>query len=276
MLLIALLATAAHGCELEYDLKDVVLGNGRVAPPFSPCTANYTVRVSVDTLVLRLPSTRSDALVTVNGTPMAAEEQLTSAMPLAYGRNTFSVQVGAGDVTFTSKKTYTIIVERERPSPAEAAKAARVAAGEPEQVRLALGSTADEMSISWITASPGSETLSYGLSKSALTQKAKGSSTVYKSACSGSRSPTYTYYSGYIHKVYIKGMLPDTVYYYALPGAPAGTVDSFRTMVAPTSKTLYPFAFGAVGDLGQTDDSKATLAHMQADPGKIYIVVRSQ
>jgi hypothetical protein len=134
-------ATAAaqqNLCLSDNDLTDVVLGSGRVSPPFNPCTVEYTASVSVDTLVMRLPATGPDTLVAVNGSPLPTEESLTPAIPLAFGRNTFTVSVASNETsvyvmmsssTTTANKKYTIHVDRVRPSEAEVAKAARVAAG---------------------------------------------------------------------------------------------------------------------------------------------------
>ena len=130
------------------------------------------------------------------------------------------------------------------------------AAGGPEQLSLALGATPDVMVVSWLTNGTGAQSIvRFGTSSGVLTQTATGAAGVaYK--CGG-------YTSGAIHMVSLTGLSPATRYYYEVGAAGAGS--SERSFVSsPGIGAIYPYTLGAIGDLGQTANSAATVAHILA------------
>ncbi|XP_010907143.1 purple acid phosphatase 22 isoform X2 [Elaeis guineensis] len=116
----------------------------------------------------------------------------------------------------------------------------------PQQVHIsAVG--ADGMRISWITDDKHVPSIvEYGKAPGKYDLSATGEHTSYR----------YIFYtSGKIHHVKIGPLEPDTVYYYR-----CGGVDdefSFKTLPA-----TLPIEFAIVGDLGQTEWTASTLAHV--------------
>ena len=250
------------------DLSDIVLSNGVVSPPFAVGVASYTAAVdsTVASIVLRCP-VADHATVTVNGARLEEGAQ-TPALPLSPGSagNVFTIVTGA----FPVKKTYTLTVTRAALTAADRAARLAAAAGAPEQVKLALGTTAETFSVTWVTAVAAPSVVQYGTSPDALSLSATGDAAQYHSACGGARSVAYNYTSGFIHKVFLENLKPDTAYTYRLPTMLS--TGTFRTLPAAAASGAaanafgaYPFAFGALGDLGQTDDSALTVAAVAAD-----------
>eukprot|EP00937_MAST-01D_sp_MAST-1D-sp2_P000171 g171.t1 len=300
--LLALCLPAA--AEVLRDINGLQLSEGAIVPAFDPAVASYKATVGADTeaVTLRCPvADHATVTVAVDGAPLPApleEGAATPPIPLKPGADTvLTIVAGA----FPVKKQYSLVVTR--PGSAWEAQAKRElaaldASGAPQQIRLALGRTASEMRVTWTTAAEGSTVVRFGRSAAALDQSASGArATRYSSSCAGARTASYNYTSGYIHRAQLTALAPDTTYFYAVGKAGAATSSdtfSFRTLPdarAPADSTgaaaaatstravqttpppfsrgaapLYPFAFGAIGDLGQTDDSLKTVQHLAADP----------
>lgn len=78
------------------------------------------------------------------------------------------------------------------------------------------------------------------------------------------------YTSGRIHRVQVKGLAANSVYNYRLYGDPSDITRSFKTLPAsqpgtPGNDPRFPFVFGVIGDLGQTEHSTETVRHLDAD-----------
>lgn len=135
----------------------------------------------------------------------------------------------------------------------------------PEQLHLALGKTPDEMTVSWVTENPFAiSEVSYGLSAHALDQKAVGRTTQYtmQAVPRNTTAGFVTYTSDKIHHCPLTGLAAGQLYFYQPAGATA--VYNFTTLPA-VGQTAKPFAFIAIGDLGQTPDSVKTVAHAMQD-----------
>ncbi|OAE26722.1 hypothetical protein AXG93_3310s1210 [Marchantia polymorpha subsp. ruderalis] len=135
----------------------------------------------------------------------------------------------------------------------------------PQQVHIHQGDFEGKaIIISWITPDEaGDSKVLYG--------KAPGSK--YTTSVTGEASTYsfYTYKSGYIHKAVISGLEFRTRYYYTL-----GTGDAareFTFVTPPESKLETPYAFGVIGDLGQTMDSVSTLQHYMKSFGQTVLYV---
>ncbi|KAF7147914.1 hypothetical protein RHSIM_Rhsim03G0076800 [Rhododendron simsii] len=107
----------------------------------------------------------------------------------------------------------------------------------------------DHMRVSFVTSDKQvPSTVEYGKMPGSYEASATGEHTQYT---------LFTYTSGKIHHVVIGPLEPRTTYYYRCGGS--GTEFSFRT---PTS--TLPIEFVVVGDLGQTEWTASTLAHIGA------------
>ncbi|RZC76245.1 hypothetical protein C5167_000351 [Papaver somniferum] len=117
----------------------------------------------------------------------------------------------------------------------------------PQQVHISIAGN-DHMRISWITNDKSvPSVVEYG--------KVSGK---YNASSSTGEHTTYRYFfynSGKIHHVKIGPLDSNTVYYYRCGGV--GDEFSFRT---PPSK--FPIEFALAGDLGQTEWTASTLAHV--------------
>ncbi|XP_057851005.2 purple acid phosphatase 22-like [Cryptomeria japonica] len=115
----------------------------------------------------------------------------------------------------------------------------------------------DHMGVSWITkASDVPSMVEYGTSPGSYTFSATGNSTSY----------SYVFYkSGSIHYVVIGPLQANTVYYYRCGGL--GAEFNFKT---PPSQ--FPITFAIVGDPGQTDWTKSTLAHIQEMEHDVFLL----
>ena len=127
------------------------------------------------------------------------------------------------------------------------------AAGGPEQISLAFGSTPDVMTVSWLTNGTGAQSIvRYGTASGKLTQTATGPA--------GSSYTCGAYTSGAIHIVSITGLAPATKYYYAVGAADASS-DEMSFTSSPGVGPIFPYLFGVMGDVGQTANSASTFAH---------------
>ncbi|XP_020106641.1 purple acid phosphatase 22-like [Ananas comosus] len=105
----------------------------------------------------------------------------------------------------------------------------------------------DQMRVSWITDDThGPSLVEYGKVSEKYTMSATGEHTSYR---------YFFYASGKIHHVKIGPLEPNTVYYYRCGGI--GDEFSFKTPPA-----ALPIEFAIVGDLGQTEWTVSTLAHI--------------
>jgi hypothetical protein len=137
-----------------------------------------------------------------------------------------------------------------------------VAPGQPEQFWLALGSTPDAMTVSWLTSSTGDSTVNYGVGGS-LSQTATGTSSTYS---------TLGYTSGSIHIVKLTGLTLGASYSYRVGGANSGW-SSVMTFNAPKGVgAIYPFKVAAIGDPGQTADTQSTFAHVGSSGADVAII----
>lgn len=108
----------------------------------------------------------------------------------------------------------------------------------------------DHMRVSWVTSD-------HVLTKS-FVEYGKSPGVYESSATGGHTSYTYFFYhSGRIHHAVIGPLEPSTTYYYMCGGS--GPEFSFRTPPA-----TFPVEFVIVGDLGQTEWTSSTLAHVGA------------
>ncbi|KAH7855309.1 hypothetical protein Vadar_023559 [Vaccinium darrowii] len=119
---------------------------------------------------------------------------------------------------------------------------------DPQQVHISLVGK-DHMKVSWVTSDHHApSTVEYGQTPGKYEASAKGVHITY----------TFFFYtSGKIHHVVIGPLEPRTTYYYRCGSS--GPEFSFRT---PTSS--LPIEFVVVGDLGQTEWTASTLAHIGA------------
>ncbi|KAL6574983.1 Purple acid phosphatase 22 [Orobanche minor] len=119
---------------------------------------------------------------------------------------------------------------------------------DPQQVHISLAGK-DHMRISWITSDKKVQsTVEYGKSPGKYDGSATGESTSYS---------YFFYRSGKIHHVRIGPLEPNTTYYYRCGGR--GPEFSFRT-----PPDFFPVEFAVAGDLGQTEWTASTLAHIDA------------
>ncbi|KAL4360450.1 hypothetical protein GQ457_04G001850 [Hibiscus cannabinus] len=129
----------------------------------------------------------------------------------------------------------------------------------PQQVHITQGDHVGKaVIVSWVTRDePGSNTVVYWEEKSNEMKKAEGRVKTYK---------FHKYTSGYIHHCIIRNLEYNTKYYYEI-----GDGDSKRKFWFTTPPPVgpdAPYAFGIIGDLGQTFDSNSTITHYEQNPRK--------
>ncbi|KAL6521119.1 Purple acid phosphatase 22 [Orobanche gracilis] len=119
---------------------------------------------------------------------------------------------------------------------------------DPQQVHISLAGK-DHMRISWITSDKKVQpTVEYGNSPGKYDGSATGESTSYR---------YFFYRSGKIHHVTIGPLEANTTYYYRC----GGRGPEFRFQTPPA---FFPVEFAVAGDLGQTEWTESTLAHIDA------------
>eukprot|EP00933_Yihiella_yeosuensis_P050055 TRINITY_DN4781_c1_g1_i1.p1 TRINITY_DN4781_c1_g1~~TRINITY_DN4781_c1_g1_i1.p1 ORF type:complete len:547 (+),score=84.31 TRINITY_DN4781_c1_g1_i1:94-1734(+) len=149
----------------------------------------------------------------------------------------------------------------------------------PSQVALAAGRNADrEVSITWLTDDARDDEKSCkDVAKLEIIHE--GSVSNFSGECLrfsiGSDPKLFgNYTSGRIHRVWVKGLKESTTYTYRLEGDPKDIKDSkryFKTLPASSvpaaeeSDRRYPFRFGVVGDLGQSEFSEENVRHLEAN-----------
>lgn len=116
-----------------------------------------------------------------------------------------------------------------------------------EQLHIAQGTTFESMTISWLSNDKTKSFVSYGLKPYDLYSTTTGTIQSYNFS--------QTYQSKYIYHVTIRGMEPDTTYYYSC--GYNTTVHSFTTL--PKEEAIL---VGVLGDLGQTADSQQNIRHI--------------
>jgi len=133
------------------------------------------------------------------------------------------------------------------------------------QVHLSQGKTSTSMTVQWATAATAASDLLVSSSDDGKdTVHIVGSSTSYKFNYPG--YPAYS--SPVLHTAEVTGLNPGSTYYYQCGDASAGRLSgmlSFTTLPAPGDGST-PLSFGVLGDLGMTNDSMATMAHMMLNP----------
>ncbi|KAM7253315.1 hypothetical protein ACFE04_025933 [Oxalis oulophora] len=157
---------------------------------------------------------------------------------------------------------------------------------EPEQISISLSAKHDSVWISWITGdhqigdnikplnpkTVGS-VVRYGRLRFPLTHEEAGHSLIYSQLYPFEGLQNYT--SGIIHHVRLKGLKPETLYYYKCgdPSVPAmSDVYYFKTMPAPGPHS-YPRRIAIMGDMGLTYNTTSTVDHLISnDPDLILLI----
>eukprot|EP00128_Syssomonas_multiformis_P015426 Colp12_sorted_trinity150504_noHs@28995 len=127
----------------------------------------------------------------------------------------------------------------------------------PEQVHIAHTGRNTEMMISYVTPKESRSMVEYGTSSGAYVYTAQNGD--------ASRYNFLLYKSGYIHHVLLSGLQPATKYYYRVGDPTQQMSDEFTFTTAGPVGPEMPIVFGVAGDVGQTNFSAQTYAHMRAD-----------
>jgi len=136
----------------------------------------------------------------------------------------------------------------------------------PKQLHMAQGKDYSSMVISWITDSDSNTNILYGQGPNKNNYKFIDSGEIVKYNFNYPPMPNYT--SGYIHHVYLNNLEPESTYFFECGDFEKKTTTKshFTTLQKPgISSKIKPLVFGVIGDIGQTDDSKSTLAHLESD-----------
>ncbi|EQC41203.1 hypothetical protein SDRG_01179 [Saprolegnia diclina VS20] len=140
--------------------------------------------------------------------------------------------------------------------------AVRVASVEtPSQVHLAIaGDDFSGMAFSWVTPTASASSVKYGRDAAALDGRA--------TATTPSAQYTFcNYTSGYLHHVVVPTLSPRSTYFYVVGSDESGWSVPTAFKTPPRRGDLAaPLSIAILGDLGQTEDSRRTLAHVQAQP----------
>ena len=112
------------------------------------------------------------------------------------------------------------------------------------------------MRISWLTACEATSVVNYGTTP-AMGTKTKGYAPDAQYTFKG-------YTSGSIYHQHLTGLTPGTTYYYQVGDATSGVSDVFNFTSHPGTALVPGYTFAIIGDLGQTDNSASTLAHVAA------------
>ncbi|KAK4752446.1 hypothetical protein SAY87_021244 [Trapa incisa] len=156
---------------------------------------------------------------------------------------------------------------------------------EPEQVSVSLSAKYDSVWISWITGEyqigdnispldPASvaSVVYYAIFMSGRQHRATGSSLVYSQIYPFQGLQNYT--SGIIHHVRLRGLKPNTLYYYQCgdPSIAMSGVYYFRTMPI-SGPDSYPARIAVVGDLGLTYNTSSTVDHLLANHPDLVLLI---
>ncbi|XP_056171988.1 purple acid phosphatase 15-like isoform X2 [Syzygium oleosum] len=112
----------------------------------------------------------------------------------------------------------------------------------------------------------------YGVLRSGRSHQATGYSLIYNQLYPFEGLKNYT--SGIIHHVRLKGLKPNTLYYYQCgdPSIAMSDVCYFRTMPV-TGPRSYPSRVAVVGDLGLTYNTTSTADHMLSNHPDLVLLV---
>lgn len=140
-------------------------------------------------------------------------------------------------------------------------------ADKPTQVHLAQAQASGccGMVVTWMTTTTSDGSVNYGTSKTSLTQSAAQTSPA-ESYNFVSKYIPGTYTSPLIHHVTLSDLKPSTKYYYEIVGGGGAKSSVFSFTTPPAPGPEVPFVLSLVGDLGQTNNSQATMSHVMADP----------
>jgi hypothetical protein len=137
------------------------------------------------------------------------------------------------------------------------------------QIHIAQGKTPDSMTISWLTNNYRGSNVMYGVNKSNLNFIEYGFETSYHF----DYPDINVYQSGTIHHVVLSNLIPATTYYYICGDISTDTQSDLLMFTTPDPVGSFyskqfggSVTFGVIGDLGQTDNSEKTLAHISKDP----------
>ncbi|KAF3441683.1 hypothetical protein FNV43_RR15598 [Rhamnella rubrinervis] len=127
---------------------------------------------------------------------------------------------------------------------------------DPQQVHISLVGK-EHMRVSWITDDKHvPSTVEYGKEPEVYNAKATGQNTSYH---------YFLYSSGKIHHVTIGPLEPSTTYFYRC----GGSSPEFSFKTPPPS---FPIEFVVVGDLGQTEWTRSTLAHVGSKDYDVFLL----
>ncbi|PKA61256.1 Purple acid phosphatase 15 [Apostasia shenzhenica] len=157
---------------------------------------------------------------------------------------------------------------------------------EPEQISVSLSANADSVWISWVTGDfqighdiepldPTSvaSVVHYGRLSHHLSCETTGHSLIYNQLYPFKGMQNYS--SGIIHHVCLKGLIPDTLYYYRCgdPSIPAmSATHLFRTMPVSGPES-YPKRIAVVGDLGLTYNTTSTVNHVRENNPDLILLL---
>ncbi|CBN76693.1 conserved unknown protein [Ectocarpus siliculosus] len=135
----------------------------------------------------------------------------------------------------------------------------------PEQVHIALArSDSPEeyaVTVAWVTWPNTQSRVAWGSSVDNLGNIADGTSTTYSARHPGRAD----YTSGFLHSATLQGLEPSSTYFYSC-GDDTLEMSSVRSFDTPPKVgPEQPITLGVLGDLGQTDDSAASLAAIDGD-----------
>ncbi|CAM9158106.1 unnamed protein product [Pylaiella littoralis] len=144
---------------------------------------------------------------------------------------------------------------KDKPDPASAA---------PEQVHIAFASSGSleeyAVTVAWSTWPKARSQVTWGSSQK-QDNVANGNSTFYTARHPGRAD----YTSSFLHSATLEGLKPSSTYYYAC-GDTDLAMSSVRSFVTPPKiGPEHAITLGILGDLGQTEDSAATLAAIGND-----------
>ncbi len=120
------------------------------------------------------------------------------------------------------------------------------------------------MRVSWATACAATSVVNYGTTPSMGTK-----TTGYKPDAQYTMG---SYTSPYIYHVHLQGLTPGTDYYYQVGDSTSGVSQVYKFTSHPGVGPEVPHVFAIVGDLGQTNNSASTVAHIQSS-GRVNSVM---
>lgn len=134
---------------------------------------------------------------------------------------------------------------------------------EPVQPRLAMGDTAGEYTLTWVSGQVTLPRVEWGTSKTSFPFSAQAASITYKKTdlCGAPANSVGWFEPGYIHTAVLSGLKPGTTYFYRFGNERVKSdVFTFRT-----SKPEAAIRVLAFGDMGQADPDGTNQAHDSAD-----------